>query len=582
MGNSITFDNNSFDNPPRPDGVRISYRFWLYQLIKDAGYSFDFTGSENAGNDFFQNAEMDDNAGFPGITTSQLAYLIKTGYNQRTKVQEAPGPYLVHHPTDIILLHIGTNGLVSGSKDVKNLLDNIRFYDNDVIILVARIINRKTYSALTTTFNDNVEAMVKARNDPRIISVDIENGSALNYSTEMIDNLHPNTEGYNKMAIKWFQAIDELNSPPVIADIPTQFTNEGIAFEGLSLDSYISDEEDVSLITWTFKQQTGSNISVTLDANRILNVAPVDMNWFGTESITLFAEDNGNGAFRKKDSINIVFTVQPINDPPVISSIPADKTYEDELFSYTILATDIDPDDVLSYAVPLKPAWLKWDPLTHTLSGTPLNDDVGITNITVSVSDGSVWVDQPFQLIVNNVNDPPEIISVPDLNVFSNQAYLYEMKATDIDNENHLSYSVSMKPSWLDFIPGSTCGILAGTCSEDNIGDWPIVLKVSDGQTEVIQEFMLTVSATTSMNEINKSLIVSVYPNPVQDYLFVKFTEKGKKNIRIYNINGKLQKQFDTEYQELLEINVTDLANGTYFIIAIKENDMYYGKFTKI
>ena len=72
MGNSITFDNNSLDNPPRPDGVRISYRYKLYQLITEAGYSFDFTGSENAGNNFFQNAEIDDNAGFPGITTPQL------------------------------------------------------------------------------------------------------------------------------------------------------------------------------------------------------------------------------------------------------------------------------------------------------------------------------------------------------------------------------------------------------------------------------------------------------------------------------------------------------------------------------
>jgi len=94
---------------------------------------------------------MDDNAGFPGITDDQLAHLINTGYNQRTSEQVSPGAYLLSYPCDIILLHIGTNMLDESPDDVEQILDYIRYYDADVIILVAKIINRETYSLVTTT-----------------------------------------------------------------------------------------------------------------------------------------------------------------------------------------------------------------------------------------------------------------------------------------------------------------------------------------------------------------------------------------------------------------------------------------------
>jgi len=112
------------------------------------------------------------------------------------------GPYFTYHPADIILLHIGTNNLTTSASYVEDVLDNIRFQDSDVIILVARIINRMEYHSNTTTFNNNVEIMVNARNDPRIKMVNMESGAGINYSSDMIDNLHPNQGGYEMMAIR--------------------------------------------------------------------------------------------------------------------------------------------------------------------------------------------------------------------------------------------------------------------------------------------------------------------------------------------------------------------------------------------
>jgi hypothetical protein len=219
LGDSITYDNRRSDI--RPNGVRISYRYTLHNLLKSAGCAFDFVGSENFGERYL-GTEMDDNAGFPGITDDQLAVLINTGYSGRTSTQVTPGPYLETYPADIILLHIGTNHVDASPDDVEDILDTIRISDQDVYIIMARIVNRYPHDDVTTTFNDNVEAMVKARADKRIIMVDMENGAGIDYYTDMDDDLHPNHLGYDKMAVVWYMALIALISTPEFSGAPNQ------------------------------------------------------------------------------------------------------------------------------------------------------------------------------------------------------------------------------------------------------------------------------------------------------------------------------------------------------------------------
>jgi hypothetical protein len=261
---------------------------------------------------------MDDNAGFPGIDKEQLAYLLKYGKNLYTGIQITPGPYIQTFPADIILLHIGTNNLTASSSEVSALLDNIRNYDSNVIILIARIINRATYSSLTTTYNDNVQSMVAARGDSKIISVNMETGAGINYSTDMFDNLHPNTTGYDKMAAKWFQVLDGLNAAPVVSSIPQQYINQGTtSFNNINLDSYVTDNEDPdNLIEWTYELQANSKFTASINSSRVLQVSASDLNWYGSETITLKARDSGSGSFRKTDSVDVVFTVVKANEPP--------------------------------------------------------------------------------------------------------------------------------------------------------------------------------------------------------------------------------------------------------------------------
>ena len=214
LGDSITYDNRRHDM--RPVSVRIAYRYRLHELLTSAGIAHDFVGSENAGERYL-GPDLDDNAGFPGITDTQLADLIATGFAGHTDRQVTPGPYLESYPADVILLHIGTNQIEPSPDDVERILNGIRASAPDVPVIIARIINRYPYSAVTTEFNDNVEAMVRARNDRRIVIVDMEDGASLDYVTDMDDDLHPNHLGYDKMAEVWFEAIVAVNESSLVA-----------------------------------------------------------------------------------------------------------------------------------------------------------------------------------------------------------------------------------------------------------------------------------------------------------------------------------------------------------------------------
>jgi hypothetical protein len=211
LGDSITYDNRRKDM--RPVGIRLAYRYSLYQMLVSAGYEVDFVGSEDAGFRFL-GAHQDDNAGFPGITDDQLAGLMRTGYAAHTQKQVTPGPYLESYPADVILLHIGTNRVAPSPADVTDILDAIRDSDPDVFVIVARIIDRYPHDEVTALFNDNVEAAVRDRNDAHISLVDMERGAGIDYYMDMDDDLHPNNRGYEKMAATWFDALVALFESP--------------------------------------------------------------------------------------------------------------------------------------------------------------------------------------------------------------------------------------------------------------------------------------------------------------------------------------------------------------------------------
>ncbi|MBK8900829.1 MAG: hypothetical protein IPM53_06595 [Anaerolineaceae bacterium] len=211
LGDSITFGTYG-SGDPRPSALVTGYRQPLYLSLTNSSYDVDFVGGLIAGQSATP-AFDPEHEGHGGWTASQVAVTV---YD-----------WLVASQADIILLHIGTNNPTTSPIHVENILNEIDRYENDfnvdITVVLARIINRTFYNPRITIFNQNIEAMALDRvaNGDDIIVVDME--SALNYSTDMADNLHPNETGYTKMSNVWFAALDALFAAcdPDVTPTPT-------------------------------------------------------------------------------------------------------------------------------------------------------------------------------------------------------------------------------------------------------------------------------------------------------------------------------------------------------------------------
>ncbi|TDQ79098.1 MBG domain-containing protein [Sphingobacterium yanglingense] len=103
----------------------------------------------------------------------------------------------------------------------------------------------------------------------------------------------------------------------------------------------------------------------------------------GTATITLSVEDEAGNI--KTSSFDVV-----VNTAPTITGAPPTTVGQDEAYSFTPSAADIDADDVLTFSIENKPSWASFDPNTGALTGTPTHVNVGTTSdIVISVSDGS-------------------------------------------------------------------------------------------------------------------------------------------------------------------------------------------------
>lgn len=191
---------------------------------------------------------------------------------------------------------------------------------------------------------------------------------------------------------------------------------------------------------------------------------------------------DGSGAGTSLPPFNI--TVQNVNDPPRISGVPMKTVLEDSFYRFTPAADDPDPGETktLIFDVVNLPVWAEFDSTTGTISGTPENEDVGVTEgIVLSVSDvnQATVLMAPFDLTVVNVNDPPRIYGTPATRVKVDETYSFTPEAADDDagDFSTLVFSIENLPTWAEF--DSVSGELSGTPASSDQGTLTEGIRIS-------------------------------------------------------------------------------------------------------
>ncbi len=196
------------------------------------------------------------------------------------------------------------------------------------------------------------------------------------------------TDGHATIYEIYNLTVNAVNDPPVITAQAALNTDEEVAINLQKLDFTITDADNPSSDI-TIQVQPGTNYS-----NSGNTVTP-DVDFSGQLTVNLIAGDLNDDS----QVFHAMVSVNPVNDPPEITSEAEPVAIIDELYAYVFTANDVD-DQNLTKSVIQKPDWLSFSENLGILSGSPSISDIGYHVVKLRVSDGKVDVDQNFTILV--------------------------------------------------------------------------------------------------------------------------------------------------------------------------------------
>jgi parallel beta-helix repeat protein len=301
--------------------------------------------------------------------------------------------------------------------------------------------------------------------------------------------------------------VTAMNDAPVVSDIPNQTIQEESAFTTISLDNYVEDVDNAdNEMTWTYSGNT--ELTVTIDGNRIAAIGLPSSDWNGSETITFTATDPGS----LSDSDSAVFTVMGSNDAPVVSGIPDQSIVEGSAFTIINLdnyVEDIDNADsemTWTYAGSVE-LIVTIDTTNRTATITPPNPDWnGSENIIFTAADpGALSDSDTASFTITAVNDAPVVSGLPALSFNEDDSLVYNVAnwypyVEDADNaDSTLTYNVS---SGKNVSAVSGLGVYVFKAAANWFGNDTLQLIVSDGELADSADFIVTVKPVNDAPQI--------------------------------------------------------------------------------
>ncbi len=247
-----------------------------------------------------------------------------------------------------------------------------------------------------------------------------------------------------------------------------------LTVEASSSNKNLVPDENISI------EGTGSDRTIT-----IVTVA----NLTGISEITLNVTDTAGATA----SATFQLTVQQgtTNSQPTFTSQPELLATVGQTYTYNIVATDPDSNDILTISAPTTPSWLTFQDNgngTATLQGTPSADNVGPQNVELQVVDDGTPQQsntQSFTIQVNSgENQSPTFNSSPVTTATVGETYTYNIVVEDPDADNILTITAPTIPAWLNLQDnGNGTATLSGAPGTGDVGSAAVVIQVVDNGT---------------------------------------------------------------------------------------------------
>ncbi|MBF0451490.1 MAG: tandem-95 repeat protein [Candidatus Magnetomorum sp.] len=325
------------------------------------------------------------------------------------------------------------------------------------------------------------------------------------------------SDGQLLQTIHFNVVVRSAGDTPMIASIVDQFINEdeplyltltvgGVASESITVAGSSSNTQVVS---------DNMIIIQGMGGKRYLTINPIP-NAFGQTRIVLQVSDG-----IQTISEDFFLTVQPINDPPVISSINDLVINEDmPIKNIVFTANDIDSGKLSVKVLSSNPLIIPPEniELTHTetdwvLTPHTLPNAFGVCILSVLVSDGPATSTETFSVDVRPVNDSPVIASIPDQTIDEDMVCTIQLSLSDEETAiTELGLSVQSDNPFLLNPDGMTIGTgmpltLSLMPIHNTFGKATVTLTVDDGSgmpnAKTQKKFVLWVNPINDPPEIS-------------------------------------------------------------------------------
>lgn len=233
------------------------------------------------------------------------------------------------------------------------------------------------------------------------------------------------------------------------------------------------------------------------------------VNQTGIAIITVKVTDTGLAEFTRTFTVEVL----NINDPPTLNPITVAPILEDsDLIAIPLTGITAGPQESQVLTLTATPANATLFEVFEVVYQSPQNvgsirvkpksNANGSVLITAKVTDDGSNVapnvnsiTRTFTLTITPVNDPPVITSTPMLIAIVGEVYQYEITASDVDDGDVLTTTVTQKPAWLTLTSqGAGKWLLKGTPPANAGGDSILKLQVKDvGGLSTLQDYTLIV-----------------------------------------------------------------------------------------
>ena len=252
----------------------------------------------------------------------------------------------------------------------------------------------------------------------------------------------------------------------------------------------ITDLNTAQKITGETGRGSSGRYSVALSWNDgdTIQVRAYNPSHNSTRNITL------NGVIHNFD-LMLDMNITPM--PPEIKSQPKTEGVQDEIYNYALNVFDWNQDNI-TYFLSQKPVGMSIDN-AGLITWIPNSSQIGNSYVKIIISDGKFNTTQNFTINVQNVNDPPKILSAPKTTVRYSDVYEYYVNATDPDNDQ-ITIALTQGPIGMSINNGT----LNWTMSAADIGLHEIKIIASDiNNATTTQEFTLNVTSDSSGEQGN-------------------------------------------------------------------------------